>query len=174
MTRKQSRFGELNPGPTVYETSDDSRENGDLGEACSLSAPFERPCLERPGDVTHYPGRRRSRQEVTGAHRASWEDANGRRVPEGYDVCHRCDNRRCVEPSHLYLGTRSENMMDARDRGRLRVPYGVAITLDRARQIRQMHASGMSRRDIAAVIGCSYKVVKDVVRGHTWRERRSA
>lgn len=41
-------------------------------------------------------------------------------IPHGYDVCHTCDNRRCINPAHLWLGTRRANVADARDKGRLR------------------------------------------------------
>lgn len=41
------------------------------------------------------------------------------RVPPGRYVMHSCDNPSCVKPSHLSLGTKSENMQDCRDKGRL-------------------------------------------------------
>lgn len=50
-------------------------------------------------------------KQIRGAHRVSWTLAN-KSVPEGYDLCHKCDVRNCVRPSHLFVGTRSENIHD--------------------------------------------------------------
>lgn len=51
------------------------------------------------------------------AHRFAWTQAHGP-IPDGLDVCHRCDNRRCINVDHLYLGTRLDNMLDAKQKGR--------------------------------------------------------
>lgn len=52
------------------------------------------------------------------AHRVAWEMANGRPVPAGLVVRHRCDNPPCVRPDHLIAGTQAENMKDMSQRGR--------------------------------------------------------
>ena len=51
------------------------------------------------------------------AHRMSWEIHNGP-VPSGMFVCHRCDNKLCVNPSHLFLGSPKDNNSDMWAKGR--------------------------------------------------------
>lgn len=50
-------------------------------------------------------------------HRHAWELAYGP-IPKGMVICHTCDNTRCVNISHLFMGTQADNMRDMREKGR--------------------------------------------------------
>jgi hypothetical protein len=68
-------------------------------------------------DASGYGRLTRAGRQGVKAHRVAWECANGP-IPDGLWVLHRCDNRRCVNPEHLYVGDRADNMADMVERGR--------------------------------------------------------
>lgn len=54
-------------------------------------------------------------------HRLAWTLCNGE-IPGGSSVLHRCDNPRCVNPEHLFLGTQADNIHDMWSKGRAVMP----------------------------------------------------
>ena len=119
-----------------------------LKARCKLT---ESGCWEWQGATASGYGRVKVLRKVVSAHRLAFKLANPEADVKGYDVCHRCDNRRCCNPEHLFKGTRSENMQDCKRKGRLNhtVKYGE----DFIETVREMLSEGFARREISRRLG---------------------
>lgn len=106
-------------------------------------------------------------------HRLSFELHIGA-IPEGLFVCHHCDRKRCIRPSHLFAGTPADNMADMEAKGRARKvsPRGTAngkatLTDAECEAIRALVHGGVRQRDVAARFGCSQSTVWRIYHGCT-------
>lgn len=115
--------------------------------------------------------RKQSRQQVA-VHRLSWEMVNGP-IPDGLDVLHKCDNRKCVRPSHLFLGTDVDNMQDMLKKGRANKARGerhgnAELVEQDIRAIRKLYEAGSTLKEIADGYGISEMHASRIVRRLRW------
>lgn len=109
------------------------------------------------------------------AHRLSYELFVGD-IPEGLLVCHHCDNRRCVNPAHLFVGTYLDNNRDmfAKGRNRNSPPFGekhpkAILTNEQVLAIRQAREEGRPVREIAIEFATAESNVSAIVSRRAWR-----
>lgn len=95
-------------------------------------------------------------------HRLSWELLRGE-IPEGLHVLHNCDNRLCVNPDHLRLGTHQENIAEMIAKGRNKTK----LTPAKVREIRAIE--GMLGKEIAKQYGVSDSTISSIRRGDKWK-----
>lgn len=110
------------------------------------------------------------------AHRISFE-MFVHEIPSGMMVCHKCDNRKCVNPMHLWIGTQSENLKDASRKGRMVYPDTTGdkngnskMTWDKVREIRRLYKSGVKKYLIASSFGVSPSTIGNITNNQTWKE----
>lgn len=106
-----------------------------------------------------------------GAHRFSWELYRGK-IPSGLFVLHRCDNRCCVNPDHLFLGTTQDNTKDCVKKGRMARGESVGtskLTADKVLQIRARLRSGVRREHVAREFGVRPSNVAWIAKRRTWK-----
>lgn len=104
------------------------------------------------------------------AHRYSVFLATGRE-PEGH-VCHRCDNRACVNPAHLFVGTPADNIADMVAKGRQAVGEDASRTKLKAEQVLEIKKRlqrGESARNIAPDYPVTLSNIYCIAAGKTWR-----
>ena len=123
-------------------------------------------CWECQGSLNNkgYGGFKLGKKTET-AHRASYL-LNAGEIPDGIVVRHKCDNRCCVNPNHLELGTYSENNQDIVNRNRRRYK----LTIDQVRTIRKRLASGAVGRHLADEYGVSFGLISHIKNDRTWTE----
>lgn len=140
----------------------------------SKATPNEAGCLLWTGarDSGGYGKVMRDGKNVS-AHRWAYRLTHGE-IPAGMHVCHRCDVRLCVNPSHLFLGTRAENMADMVAKGRYganRKRYrgeahpNAKLTDKQIAEMKALRSTGLSYAAVAANYGVPATTAYQVIRG---------
>ena len=122
-------------------------------------------------------------RKCTAAHRYSWRIHFGP-VPPELEVGHRCDNRGCVNPDHLWLATHKENIWDSINKGRWNESHtrgwfqdgvsrpnmwGRAFTPDEIRDIRRMGDAGYTIREIQVTYPGSKTAIANIRLRYTYQ-----
>jgi hypothetical protein len=113
------------------------------------------------------------------AHRVAWELHRGV-IPPKLFVLHKCDNPKCCNPEHLFLGTQSDNAKDMHSKGRGRpgdLTGRIAGPSSRRKlspnevvSIRARHSNGETQRCIGMVYGVSDVTISNILREKTYKE----
>ncbi len=106
------------------------------------------------------------------AHRVAWMLTHGD-IPKGIFCLHHCDNRLCVNPEHLYLGTHQDNMNDMA--ARERAPRGEKhhkskMTAEKVIELRQQYANGEGTMEqLGLIYGINKASARQIIREIWWR-----
>ena len=129
-------------------------------------------CWTWSGSLSHGYGQLSSRRGRTPfkAHRVSWRLHVGP-IPVGTFVCHTCDNRACVNPDHLFLGTDEDNKKDMVSKGRHahgQTTYA-KLTINEVLEIRKRYdLGGITQKELGRLYGVGQDQVSRIVTGKRW------
>lgn len=108
------------------------------------------------------------------ATRLLWTWLHGE-IPQGMCVLHKCDNPPCVNPDHLFLGTRKDNYDDMVAKGRLNRARGehqgsAKMTADKVRELRRLYEKeGKTQIEISGIMGIHQTTVSRIIERRTWK-----
>ena len=112
--------------------------------------------------------KRNGKNTTTYAHRLSFEAYRGD-IPNGAYVLHRCDNKLCVNPEHLFLGTPADNMADKVRKGRQ--TFGTKSPFAKLNEtiVTSILASPLSAAQLARDMDVSEGLIRHVRKGRAWK-----
>lgn len=103
------------------------------------------------------------------ANRVSWEIHNGK-IPYGLCVLHKCDNPPCVNPNHLFIGTRDDNAKDAAKKGRSHLMGSKKLTPEVVLEIRKRYMqTDVSQADLAEEFNLHQTNIHYIIKRRTWK-----
>lgn len=107
------------------------------------------------------------------AHRFSYAHFKGA-IPSGICVCHRCDNPKCVNPDHLWIGSPAQNAADRNSKKRQARENRIrkSLSIETAGTVRELALGGAIPSELAAQFNISIAQVSLLKHGKTWHFRR--
>lgn len=93
-------------------------------------------------------------------------------IPKGKQVCHICDNRICVNPDHLFLGSIGDNMRDRTSKNRQAKGSCIASSVlneDQVLSIRQQRLFGSKYKDLAEEFNVHWYAIRKICKNETWK-----
>jgi hypothetical protein len=167
--------------PTITIIDEQTTPRRKRGEPITIDLLFSRSMPEPNSGCWIWLGAIRSNgygainieKKTRSAHRLAYEIANKKSVPSNLDVCHRCDVRACINPDHLFVGTRKDNMVDCANKGRNFVPLlrgeespNSKLTV---RQVLAIRKDSRSIRALGRAYGVDRGTIASIVHRKTWR-----
>ena len=112
-------------------------------------------------------------KKFTWAHRISWI-INFGEIKDGLWVLHKCDNKRCTNPEHLFLGTCQDNIDDMDNKGRRNTPKGInhinaKLTDEKVKKIKELLNLGVTVARICKDYNMSNGAIDAIKYGKTWK-----
>jgi predicted DNA-binding protein (UPF0251 family) len=120
---------------------------------------------------------------MDGAHRISWRLFNNKWIPANYVVMHSCDNKLCINPNHLSIGSQKDNVIDMFKKNRQVSPEYLSKILSKETgeknrnaklnkeivlEIRKLYSENISQREIARRLNVHYANVWAIVHNKSW------
>jgi len=107
-----------------------------------------------------------SRTTSVGGHVVSWMIKHNRIIKAGENILHKCDNRKCTNPKHLYLGSYSDNMVDMVTRNR---HPGIKLSISNVKKIKKLLLIGAAIVDLASMFKVKWGTIYDIKHNKTWK-----